>query len=668
MKKIIIGITVIVVTLFVLAYALLFTQPGNNLLRPTVEAKINNALKTNMTLEQFSLRPSYISVKLKTPMGSTFVAYGNFGLFSKNIDVKYALNVSPKENKFQFGKLKLKGPFWVKGEVKGSVNGLLDITGKSNFSSSDINYNIKLKNKRPSFLVVRINNLKLAELLKNINMPEFADASIKTDIEFTSFNKNALKGNGKIYITKGIVNGDVVKKEFNLNLPKTTFSAKADIVLNGSLVNLDSDIESNLGKSSIKGVFNQKTENINAKYVIKILNLALLKPLTNLELKGAFFTSGNIKGTKSVMLIKGTSNVADSQTNYNVRIKDSNIEKIGLYIKDAKLEKILAMLNKPIYAKGFVNANINLSDIKKDRLEGSIKANISKGVVNTAVVRKLFKLRMPETTFRADISSLIKKSVATSVVNVNSSIASLSTKKTVFNIPGFVLDTDYTLKIPDLNKLYFLTNRHMKGSSVVNGRVKYTKNGLNAIALSNMWGGKINVKINNDKVVGEAKNISVVKITDMMMYNRIFDSKGSVDFKYDMATKKGVVNALFVNGHILPNRVTFLLHNMAKFDITKEIYKTTKIHSTINNKKIFSNLDMVSRLTRISSKNAFIDMNRDTIDAKIRIAIKKNAVYVKLKGNLSHPRIKFDFRNLIKNKVEKKVKKKINSLLKNFIK
>ena len=73
---------------------------------------------------------------------------------------------------------------------------------------------------------------------------------------------------------------------------------------------------------------------------------------------------------------------------------------------------------------------------------------------------------------------------------------------------------------------------------------------------------------------------------------------------------------------------------------------------------------MISRLTHITSKNAFIDLNRDLIDAKIRVAIKKSAVYVKLKGNLSHPRIKIDFKSLIKHKAEKKLK----NLLKSFIK
>ncbi len=664
MKKLIIGIVVFVAVIFMLAYGVLFTQPGNNLLRPTVESKINSALKTKMTLERFTLRPSYLLVKLKTPMGSSFVVGGKFGLFSKKIDVKYDLSVVGRENKFKLKGFELKGPFYVKGTAKGSMEGLLSIDGKSNFASSNISYAIKVKNKKPAFVSINIDDLKLKTLLGVLNKPAFADASIRANIKLTSFEENALKGKGNVYITNGTIDRKIMKKSFNINLPKTDFSAKANIVLNGSLTNFGLNFNSNLGRSFIKGSYTQKTNAVKADYNINLSDLALLKPVTNLELRGSFATNGTINGTKSLMYIKGQSSVADSHTTYAVTIKNSNINSISLLIKNAKLDKLLALLSKPIYAYGLVNAQIKTDGINPKNLNGTIDANISKGVINSAVVKKLFNLNMPRTRFTANVSSNIKKSVAVSKITINSSIAALNTKKTVFNIPLFKLNSDYTLTIPDLNKLYFATNRHMRGSAKLTGSVDYSQKGLTATGFSKMLGGSINFRLANNNLTAAAKDISVVKVTDMMMYNRIFDSKGSVNLSYNLLTKKGTLKALFVNGHILPNRVTFLLHNMARFDITREIYKTTKLYSRINNKKIFSDLDMISRLTHITSKNAFIDLNRDLIDAKIRVAIKKSAVYVKLKGSLSHPRIKIDFKNLIKHKAEKKLK----NLLKGFIK
>ncbi len=664
MKKFIIGITVFILVLFILAYGVLFTQPGNNLLKPTVESRINSALKTKMTLEQFSLRPSYLFIKLKTPEGSAFVLGGKFGLFSKKIDVKYLLSVSQKENRFKFNNLELKGPFWIKGTIQGSMKKVLLVRGKSNFAKSNISYDIKIKNKKPSLVAVKIDALKLANLLRVLHKPAFADATIKADIKLTSFEKNAMKGNGNVYIVGGVVNRNVMRKIYKINLPKTTFKAKTNIVLNGSFINFSFTANSNLGKSNLKGTYTQNKNTVDASYDINILQLALLKPVTNLDLRGSFSTNGTIGGNKALMIIKGASNVADSKTSYKIILKDSNIKNIELLTKNARLDKLLAMLNKPIYAYGLVNANIKMKSIKPDNLKGIIASNISRGVVNSAVIKKLFGINMPKTAFTADINSQITHSVATSTVKINSSVASLTTKKTVFNIPKFQLNSDYKLRIPNLDRLYFITNRHMRGSSTITGDVSYSKNGLKATAFSKMWGGDINIKLANNKLTGEAKNISVVKLTDMMMYNRIFDSRGRVEFNYNLLNKKGTLKALFLNGHILPNRVSFLLHNMANFDITKEIYKTTKLYSKIDNKKVFSDLDMVSRLTHITSKNAFIDLNRNFINAKIRVGIKKSAVYVKLKGNISHPRIKIDFKNLIKHKAKKKIKKLLQGIFK----
>ncbi len=668
MKKILIGITVILVLIFVFAYGLLFTQPGNNILKPTVESKINSILNTRMRVEQFSLRPSYIALKLETPKGSIFTVKGKFGLFSKKVDLKYTLSVNKNEDKFKFKQFELKGPFDVEGTAAGFINGLLTINGRSNFAASNILYKIELKNKKPLSADINISNLRLRNLLVSINKPIYADALIKATIKIESFEKNKLKGKGNVYITDGMVNQAILKKRFNITLPKTVFKAVADVTLNGSVVGFSSNLNSNLLKMAINGLLNQQTDRIDGKYKLIIAKLSLLKPITNMALKGSFATEGTLKGTKNILHLSGTSSVADSATSYNLEVRNLNIKKINILLKHAKLQKILAILNKPVYASGLVDARIDMSNMSPSKLSGNIDINISRGVVNKSVIKKLFNLNMPATEFSSSVVSDIKNGVAVSKIKVHSSIASLRTKKTIFDIKKAGLNSDYILTIPDLDKLYFITNMHMKGAAAVAGKISYSAGNLIATAFSNMLGGKINIKLSNNNLTGKANNISMVKVLEMMRYNKIFNSNGDVNFKYNLSTKKGTVNALFVNGHILPNRVTFLLHNMAKFDITREIYKTTRIDSVINNKVVRSNLDMISRLTHITSHNALIDLNRNFIDAKIKVAIKKSSVYVKLKGNIKHPRIKIDFRNLIKHKIEKKVKKRVETLIKGLFK
>ena len=663
MKKMILGIIAVIILLFAVSYGLMFTQPGNNLLRPTIEAKINKTLKTKMKLVQFSLRPSFILMKLKTPADSVFVMSGKFGLFSKEVDVKYFLGVSRKEKSFAFKTMKLKGPFWVKGTAKGIVKSNLIISGKSNFASSDITYNISLNNLKPVSIVAHAADLKLENLLRVLNKPAFANGVIKADIKIDSLKKNNLGGTAVIYVKNGTLNNRVMKTVYKINMPKTTFDAFSKISLKSSAVDFLAKINSNLGKSSINGTFNQKNSDIKAAYNINLNELGLLKPLMNLDLRGSFSTNGTAEGNRNVMYITGKSNAADSSTSYKVTLKDYKPVDIILSSKNAHLDKVLYLINKPVYAYGLINADIKMTGISDKHLNGNFDINLSKGAINQKVIKTMFNINMPKTTFKANAASTIKDSVFVSKINIDSSIASLSAQKAVFRLAKMTLNSDYKLYIPNLDKLYFISNRHLRGSSTITGNITYDKN-LTATAYSKMWDGEIHAKLKNNIIKGSAKNIQVVKLTDMMMYNRIFDSKGNMDFSYNLLSKQGIVKAKFINGRILPNRVTFLLHNMAKFNITREIYRTTTINSRINDKKIISDLDMISRLTHITSKNALIDLNKNTIDAKISVGIKKSVVYVKLRGNINHPRIKFDFKNLIRHKAEKKIKK----ILKGFFK
>ncbi|WP_022669850.1 hypothetical protein [Hippea alviniae] len=659
MKKLIIGVFSFIILIFILAYGVLFTQPGNNLLKPTVESKINKALKTNMKLEEFSMRPSYVFLKLKTVKGSIFTVKGKFSLFSKNLNLEYNLDVNKDEDKLKFDNFIIKGPFWAKGLIKGSANSTL-ILGKSNFADSNIEYEIKLKNNKPSSVLINIDKLWLKKLLEVLNKPAVADAKIKANINLSSFEKNALKGNGIINITDGTLNRETIKKLFNINLPNTQFKAKATVNLDGSIVKFDANLDSNIAKSKIIGTFNQKSENIKAKYKLDINRLSLLKPIININLKGRFSTDGVANGTKNLLTIKGKSNIADSNTHYEIELTNFKAKNINITSQNAKLDKVLALFDKPKYAFGTINTSLTITNLEK--LSGKLNLSINKGTINATVVNKLLKTKVPQTSFKANVLSIIKDDIANSKITINSSIASIKAKKCIFNIKELSFDSDYLLKIPNLDKLYFLVGRHLSGSTIANGNIHFSNGNIKADASSKMWNGELKINLVNNDITGKAKGVSMVKIMEMMRYKKIFDSKGDIDFKYNLFTKKGTAHAIFKDGHILPTRFTALLYGITRFDITRELYKTTTIDTKIDNKKLYTNLDMVSKRTRISSKNALIDLNRDYIDAKVKVEIKKKHVYVKLKGNLKHPKIKINASDLIKQQLEKKAGKLLEKM------
>lgn len=670
MKKIVLSIVGVLVFIVFLLYAILFTQPGNNLLKPTIESKINSALHTNMKLENFSLRLSTFSIKLTTPSKSYFALNGDYGIFSKFVNAKYKLNIGNKEDKLVFNNIKIKGAFFFKGTAKGFLKKKLVINGVSNIAQGATNYRVVLKNFKTQSIVAKIKNMKLEKILHTISKSEYAKALINGDINFETPKKDNYRGTAKIYVSDGSMDTDIMKKDFKVNIPKTHFKALGNINLNRGLANFRFQLNSNLGGGKIYGKFNRKSSNINSKYNINILNLAVLKPIINTALRGAFSTSGAINGKIKKLFVSGTSNIANGITDYKFKIEDKKIKNIALTVKNAKLNKVLYLVNQPQYAYGNVFSSIKIQTLDMKKLSGKITADVKNGVVNSSVVKKVNNVSMPRAHFKLNFNSTIKNSIANFLIRFKSSIGNVDFKNGVFDISKATLNGNYKVYIPNLDKLYFLSKRHLRGSTVVTGVVKKDKN-LTVLANSKMFSGALKAKLVNDNLTVSAMNIQSVKVTDMLLYPKIFDSKGNVDLFYNLLSKKGLLKAEFVNGHILPNEVTFLLHQATRFDIAREIYKRTTLRSQIDNGVILSNLDMKSRLTHITSKKALTDFNKNKIDAKLKIEIKKKPTYVTISGDLNKPKIKLNLKSLFKDKIKKKMnkilnKKKLNNLFKGF--
>ncbi len=663
--SIVFGIVVFVLFLF---YFVLFTQPGNNLLKPTIESRINKELHINMKLENFSLRPSTFLLKFKTPNESYFLIKGQYGLFSKYIDAQYEFNVSTEEKALAFKSIKLKGAFFARGAIRGLIKEKLTVDGLSNIAKGKTNYSIILKNLKPIEITAKINNMKISKILYTLNKPEYAKALLNADIDFKDLSRDNLKGTSIVRITDGKIDRDVMKNDFNINVPAIQFESLLKINLDKNLSYLNFGLNSNIGNSKINGNFNQDI--FHLLYDINISKLAVLKPITNIALRGAFSTNGKIDGKIDRFIVAGISSIAKGKTNYSFIVERKKIKNISMLIKNARLEDILYLLNQPKYASGLVSSNITIDNTIMKNLSGKIEVNIEKGSTNSAVIKKIYKVSMPRTTFNLNLDSTIKQSIANYSFKLKSLLGSIDLKDGIFNIPKTAVSGNYTIDVPNLDRLYFLSKRHLRGNATVTGSIKKDKN-LTATANSKMFGGLMKVNLLNDNMTGSAKGIQAVDITDMLIYPRIFDSKGNVNFAYNLLSKKGTISSKFINGHILPNEVTFLLKQMARFDITREIYKQTTIESKINNGIVLNDLDMQSRLTHITSKNALIDLSKHKIDAKLRIDIKNKPVYVTLKGDLNSPKIRLDVKSLFRNKVKKKInkileKENLNNLLKGF--
>jgi len=152
----------IIATLVLTLYIVAFTPLGNGLLKPMVEAKIQEATQTQSKLETFLLTMSDFEVVLELSEGNRITAKGAYSLFSRSFDVDYVLDLKNLQALESFAGQPLRGELFSDGKVKGDM-ALMHIDGKSTIAQSATTYSVTLEdlNPPPSSLLSKAQNLPL---------------------------------------------------------------------------------------------------------------------------------------------------------------------------------------------------------------------------------------------------------------------------------------------------------------------------------------------------------------------------------------------------------------------------------------------------------------------------------------------------------------------------
>ncbi len=660
MKKIVLSLLFIIVLVVGGGIALLFTKAGNNLLRPYIEAQLQKNLPIEVKLERFNISPTDILFKLAD--GSIVKVSGDLSLLSQSFDLDYDVRIKDLASLKPLTGADLRGPFTTHGKVVGDLHEF-NVKGTSDVAKSETKYEVAIKELEPKSVVAAVKNASVADLLYMVKQPRFVKGSLNVNAKLDDLDPEHLKGVVDAKLQNGIVDRTLMKKSFGVDLPKTTIDSITKANLNGAKVTIDSKTTSNLLKLLLNGTLKTDKLATDLAYDLKISNLELLKPITKADVRGSFSTKGRVVGDEKKMVIQGTSDVAASNTNYKVVLNHFQPKSVQVSIADAKLAKILYMLKQPLYADARIDSSIHLTNLEPNHLAGEIVSKVRDGRTNPQVLKKEFDLADAKVSFNVDQTTHISGGVATSDVNVRSSVANVTTTKATFDLKTGKLKAPYVAVVPDLDKLYFVTKQHMRGKIKVTGVVEKDKDFV-VTAHSQTLGGKIDAKMVNDNLKADIKGVKFTALTEMLLYPKVFASTLNATLHYNIATKKGKLLAKALDGHILPNKMSFLLQQMANFDITKEVYKETTLTSDINNKKIVSDLDMKSRLTHITAKNALVDLEKEYINAKLAIDIKGKPVYVKLKGKLTSPNVSLDAGAIVKQRAKKAIQKKLQKQLK----
>ncbi len=580
-------------------------------------------------------------------------------------DIKYSINIKELAVLKPITNAPFRGAFATDGEVVGSKKSML-VDGKSNIGGSKTTYKINLVEFAPTSVIASIKGAKVEKLLYMVGQPKLATSKLNVDIKLTSLDPKNLAGYADIVLANGKVNSKAMKKAYAVTIPKTTFNSKTHVKLKGKDIDYKMKFNSNLAKVSSSGNFVPDSMSMDLIYALNIKELALLKPITGADVRGAFNLNGEVKGNDKNLLVKGKSDVASSKTDFEATLKDFAPATIKASMKNLKLAKVLYMVKQPHYADGVFSLDVDISDARSGKLKGVVKSSVTKGLLDSRYMTKAyeFKTKMPRTTFSMNTDTTLDGDIIDTKMKLNSSLATLNVKRARFNMVDTSLSSDYVAKIPKLDKLFFATDTHMKGGMSVNGELKSAEN-LDITFHSKIADGKMDGKLHNDNLHAELKSVATLKVLHMLIYPEIFKStlNGKVD--YNLASSKGTFSGHLVDGKFTKNKMLDMVKKYGKTNLYKERF-SGDVSAKLNREKILSSVDLKSKNTSINTKNAKLNTLTQKMNAKVVVKTKKYPLTVTLKGDVMSPKVGIDTKALMKSETGKKLEKEATKLFKKF--
>jgi hypothetical protein len=261
----------VVASIVVFAYVVVFTPFGNSLLKPVIEAKLKESTNIDIKLQRFLLSFSDFDVAIYVTPNNLVELKGEYSIFSKSFDIDYDIKFLSLKELRDLAKQPIDGEFKTDGKVKGDVN-FIQIDGFSDVAQSKTSYHVELTKLNPTSIIAKIEDLKLESLLHMAGQKQYATSQVDIYIIFKNIHPHNLDGDVKLITKNGEFNSKVLKKDFNITVPKTTFRMRLNAILKGDDIDYNYIFDSNLAKLASKGRVSPNPLELDISYSAKCLH------------------------------------------------------------------------------------------------------------------------------------------------------------------------------------------------------------------------------------------------------------------------------------------------------------------------------------------------------------------------------------------------------------
>ena len=396
------SLLLIIASLIGVAYYLLFTGNGNDTLKPF----INNYISTksgdyDLDLTHFRLTPSTIDVNITLNSSLDANINGDIKLLSQEFDLKYLLF----SEGFKSKDFVLDEKIDLKGTIKGTPDHI-SLEGLGKAINSNLKYSLKTQQKEIEDIRIDIKKGSLRSFLLLANQSPYLAGTFDLHVDMPKLDIQNPNGKASLVFHQGKVNRDLIKKDFNITLPKNfRYSGDFHSKVKGTYASLDGKLKTTLADLFLKeGKFYTKSKKMETHYTLNVPKLSKLEQIIGKKLRGTVKSTGIATFDKE-MKITGNSTSFGGDIRY-----DLQASKLNAKITSVRLTNILHTLIAPKIFEGMIfgDATYDLTT-KKGNIDTKIETvkllpNQVTDILKNYANINLTKERYNQTTFTADLN------------------------------------------------------------------------------------------------------------------------------------------------------------------------------------------------------------------------------------------------------------------------
>ena len=425
--------------------------------------------------------------------------------------------------------------------------------------------------------------------------------------------------NGLIFTNTGNnIIAKYLEEEINYGQEKLLFKVN-NLKLSYSSISFDARISDN-SEIKVFGNFSILRKEFDLQYFANINDLSIFKNLANYNIKGSLETNGTFMGNRQEAIVQGVSNIAKSDSRYYFNLKDFKPVSLNIQIKNAKIEELLLLLGKPLFAKGDINIMADIRNTDKSNLEGMIISNILDGRINNDVINKELKVAIVNSiNFKGNLNASLFPNKIDIKGELNSSILDLFLDNTIIDFETNKTNSNYKLDIKNITTLSSFFNKKWVGEFSTTGSLEESNNIFTMIGTSNIFQSNtkytiifdkeklssIDFSIENGKIEKLLKMLSepVYATGDLVM-------KGKIN---DLNSEKinGSINSKLSNISIV-NEVTNTVFNQ---DLKNQIKSNLQIDTNIIDNKAISKINLDSNIGNLDTQNSIFNFNDNSFSS-----------------------------------------------------